>query len=304
MVDFRIVNVDKKEVLPVDQFYSNMDEVLLQGFANSLVPLLTVPNLRRVRISQSGVDKARALNRSSPLVALPQELVDAITDEVSDFCPLLSLAVACSYFWRTLLPRVREAIIAYEGPWAGDRLVCIDGDAFGLPPTCSDFEPDEPNRKMPDRCHLLDIKTTIKRSLDLGELFLDRHYGQKPPFMPIFSSEDYELYRRLIAMLRYDTQRPGVLRNLSKRQYVLDTTLAESTWRYSLGDAVTVHSEWTDNFNEDRNGEWAGDRFDIRTEDDITGEWIDRSNEIVDLLDEATKWAVLNRYRWEFRAWV
>ncbi|KAI1735528.1 hypothetical protein F4680DRAFT_452799 [Xylaria scruposa] len=302
---FRIVNVDKKEIVQVDESYTP-DDMLLKGSANPLVALLTVPNLKRVGISQSGVDRARALNRSSPLVALPQELVNAITDEVSDLCPLLSLAVTCSYFWRTLLPRVREAIIAYEAPWAGDRLVFVSERSFGLPPSCSGFKHDDEARNWLCRCPLYHIETTAKEPLGFGNLFHPNPRGQTPPFMPIFSIEDYELYYRLRGMLKYGTTRRGVLRNLSKRQYVLDATLERSKWQHSLGQAITIRSQWTEDLFEYGNSEWAGDRFDIRTVDNITSEWIDKTDETVDLLNAATENAILSVHLSNYvcRAWI
>ncbi|KAI1752259.1 hypothetical protein F4782DRAFT_530515 [Xylaria castorea] len=296
---WHILNVDKKEIVP-NYSSQTMWEILVDGTAEPLVRLLTVPNLKRVGISQSGVDKARALNRSSPFVALPQELVDAITAEVSDIFTLLSLAVSCSYFWRTLLPRAREAIIAYKAPWAGDRLVVVGDYAVGLPSTCSDFKPDEAGSGNDNPLYA--IETQVHKPLPFEKLFQPyRRRAATPPYMPIFSGEDHQLLCRLVAMLRYGTKRAGVLRNLSKRQYVLDTKLAESDYAYSLADAAIIRLRWTDDmYRTSGSSEWVGDRFDIRTADDVTGEWTDKSDETVEFLRRDTGEEKTNG----LRAWV
>ncbi|KAI1375098.1 hypothetical protein F4677DRAFT_423171 [Hypoxylon crocopeplum] len=71
---------------------------------------------------------------SSRLVTLPQELFDAITAELSsDPVDIANLSVTCSYFWRVLLPRVKEVACAMQAPWAGDRLVFVEDWAAGIP---------------------------------------------------------------------------------------------------------------------------------------------------------------------------
>jgi hypothetical protein len=71
----------------------------------------------------------------SHLVSLPQELIDAIIDLITDPVDILNLGLTCSFLFRLLAPRLRDIIVADEAPWAGDRIILIGQSAIGVPPT-------------------------------------------------------------------------------------------------------------------------------------------------------------------------
>ncbi|KAI0376425.1 hypothetical protein F5Y04DRAFT_285867 [Hypomontagnella monticulosa] len=250
---WKLVNVDKRQTIP--RVLAKMIEILGNRDAKAVIPLLRVPKLGNALASDLMIAKSRTYNISSRLVALPQEIIDAIIIEISDPGPILSLALTCSYFWRVLLPRIKELIISAQAPWAGDRLVFVGNCATGVLQNCSDYEVDD----MPQEVEALHVS----ESTNIPEIrFYSRSFATRNPLYAIDTIErdpksfdqvcryyfeshlgDYpesQLFLRLITTLRPHTgsKRPGVLRNLTKQQYVMDSKLAMSNISYSLGDII------------------------------------------------------------------
>ncbi|KAI1405925.1 hypothetical protein F4819DRAFT_320513 [Hypoxylon fuscum] len=143
---------------------------------------------------------------------------------------------------------------------------------------------------------LSEIDTWAPYSQPIDEIFGDR------PDCP-----DTQLYLRLLPTLRRHpgSKRPGVLRNLTKRQYVLDSTLAESRFAYSLGEAVLIRTKWTNGASTGGGtDEWTGDRFDIRSIEDIPSGWTDVSSETIDLLVASSELRSSDPPFQGLRAWV
>lgn len=87
----------------------------------------------------------------------------------------------------------------------------------------------------------------------------------------------------------------AVLRNLNKKKFVRASVLTESDDAYSLGKAICVQTQYTNDPSElgglDRCGSWARDRFDLAdiTDVDADDTWTDVSQGAIDLLALATK---------------
>ncbi|KAI1391560.1 uncharacterized protein F4822DRAFT_442506 [Hypoxylon trugodes] len=275
--DFKLVNVDKW--MNLERGASMAGELNYNGEPEALISLLTIPDLVDTLASESQLIRTRKHNITSQLVRLPQEVLDAITAELRDPISLLSLAITCSYLWRVLLPRVRKAITTIKAPWAGDRLVFVGSSAEGVPKGCEDYEearlgefhensdlPEYPDNN-PLYC---DITAIVQRPLPMEKQFED--------------CPDTQLLMRLYQTLRRypESKLPGVLRNLTKRQYVLDTKVAQDCWPCNLGQFVICLTEWeTNGCDAIGTGDWAGDRIDIRSTDNISEGWTDISEKIV-----------------------
>ncbi|KAI1778116.1 hypothetical protein F4818DRAFT_287182 [Hypoxylon cercidicola] len=147
----------------------------------------------------------------------------------------------------------------------------------------SDYEDEEDNNP------LYDIHMSAPKPQSLDALFED--------------DSDKQLFLRLLTTLRYHPgwKRSGALRNLSKRQYVLDSKLAESGYRYTLGDAIVIRTQWTrDPSGTCGIGDWAGDRFDIRGVGDFPVGWTDVSDETVALLADGPS-SFPRRYDYDYK---
>ncbi|KAI0896935.1 hypothetical protein F4806DRAFT_415151 [Annulohypoxylon nitens] len=124
------------------------------------------------------------------------------------------------------------------------------------------------------------------------------------------------LLRLLRAFKRHPgSKQPGVLRNLSKKQYFLDSKLAEckpnDTHTYCLGQALAVRAQWSFDLTwegvQRGTSDWAGDRFDIRGIDDIPKGWSDVSEETIALLKNAAVpqgWLQKYEETDDVRSWV
>ncbi|KAI1267366.1 hypothetical protein F5Y18DRAFT_336206 [Xylariaceae sp. FL1019] len=277
---WEITNVDQKQVLS-NRGGLKLGEILLNGTAEQLLELLTVPNLSEVKVNHAAVDLARTINAASRLVTLPQEVVDSIMANLHGRCQLIPLALTCSYFWRVLLPRLRECIIASASSWAGDRLVFVGDYAHGVPSSCRDLQdPDDTYDQFNPPNPLYDLGPEVRPPLSTDALL------DTPRLLPIADEERQRLRRLLAVLSSGKTPQPGVLRNLSKHEYVMDAKLAASRYAYSLGEAAIIRAAWCPSDGGD--DEWAGDRFDIRTMDHITDEWTDKSDEMIEFFEAVT----------------
>ncbi|KAI1778115.1 hypothetical protein F4818DRAFT_438290 [Hypoxylon cercidicola] len=87
---WKLVNVDKSQTMP--QEGAKMVEVLAFRDAKVLLHLLSVPNLKNTLAPGRELGRTRVYNFFCRLVALPQEVFDAIAAEISDSVSVLSLA--------------------------------------------------------------------------------------------------------------------------------------------------------------------------------------------------------------------
>ncbi|KAI0849310.1 hypothetical protein F5Y00DRAFT_261779 [Daldinia vernicosa] len=304
---WHLVNFDKwTTVLPrgakTCQFITSLDGAEVLGS-------LAVPDLNGALSPESELARSREHNLASRLVTLPQEIFDDIVAELPDAEYVLSLALTCSYLWRVLLPNVKGAIIAIEAPWAGDRLIFVGDYARGFPPNCKDYE----NGNMPERemdpGDGVDAEMVNENPLYFG---INRCILPRWPSLEVVMKDqawdcpDIQLLLRLVTMLRSHpgSKRPGVLRNLTKQQYVLDSKLAESKYPYSLVEAIVVRTQWTESAA-DGLDDWVGDRFDIRSIEHVPEGWTDVSDEAIDLIGNAAirSLRILDLEDWELTSY-
>ncbi|KAI1094915.1 hypothetical protein F5B19DRAFT_391267 [Rostrohypoxylon terebratum] len=279
------------------------------GEIHQVIPSLTVPNFKYQLSSESELNRTRKHNSSSYMVTLPQETFDDIITELSSPVDIISVALTCSYLWRRLLPQAKESIRKILAPWAGDHLVLISSRAMGVPESCvgcrTDTDSEEDIPYFINSNPLYNVEKRMPKPLLLEEI-----YGE---------CADTQLLIRLWRTFKQHTgsKQPGVLRNLSKKQYVLDSKLAEckpeGTHTYCLGQALGVRAQWSYNltFNGIQRGtnDWAGYRFDIRGIGDVPEDegWSDVSEETIALLrNAAVPQGWLKKYEEtdDVRSWV
>ncbi|KAI7001450.1 hypothetical protein KC355_g10064 [Hortaea werneckii] len=133
---WEIINIDHRHVL-LNHRGLKLPEILHNRIPEMLVDLLKVPPLRRLRFTSATVrgakNKATARNEGCKLLALPQEILDGIVSYIQEGLDVIWLALSHSYFFRLLADRVREAVIADEAPWAGDRIIVVGDYATSVP---------------------------------------------------------------------------------------------------------------------------------------------------------------------------
>ncbi|KAI1662791.1 hypothetical protein F4813DRAFT_10876 [Daldinia decipiens] len=286
-----LINFDEWVMVPARGMKTGQFMDCLDGVP--VLDLLTVPDLNDALSPESELARTREYNVASRLVTLPQEIFDAIVDELPYAEDMLRLALTCSYLWRVLLPDVIQSIRAFEAPWAGDRLIFVGDHAQGFPPNCKDYENgnmpeieiDPENEITPEMVHKNPLYYGINRCIRLPRGSMEEQMKEQ-----IGDCPDIQLLLRLATMIRSHpgSKRPGVLRNLTKQQYVLDSKLAESKYPVSLVEAIVVRTQWTRDISDaDGIDDWVGDRFDIRSIEHIPEGWTDVSDETIDLIGNA-----------------
>ncbi|KPM41406.1 hypothetical protein AK830_g5137 [Neonectria ditissima] len=313
---WKLVNIDKKRQLfnhaKLNLFSHGqlqLREFLLNGIAEQLVGLLRVPRWSAFNISNEDIFASKLKSATSPLVSLPQEIVDLVVSALA--CSggehVICLSLTCSYFFRLLSSSNQTLLIRDVAPWAGDRLILVGDFAEGIP---AGIASDDEHREW----------------TQLGENPLydlpDAHVGENlPPEMPHWMRKgmverphmlishvqerlkeddgDLQLCARLMQMLTtqsHDTEpskHQSVLRNLTTKEYILDETIAKSQFAYSLGEVLATFSLWTEEPSGTQSlgckGIWAGHRFDIATLGEVTEEWTDLSAKAIENLARGTQ---------------
>lgn len=191
-------------------------------------------------------------------------------------------------------------------------MVFVGDYARGVPANCKDYKEDWHKSGVLERDQQLDEEFGLERDQDdlnrIAEnpLYFGVHflYGGREKLEELFeNSSDTQLLLRLSAMLRRhpDSKRPGVLRNLSKQVYVLDSKLAEAKYPFSLGEAIIIRTQWSQSPCEiSAFGDWTGDRFDIRSAEHIPVGWTDVSDETIEIL-QSDDWNIVEE---DLRSWV
>ncbi|KAI2603651.1 hypothetical protein GGR54DRAFT_653163 [Hypoxylon sp. NC1633] len=271
--DWFICNIDKWRTL--NTYSWNFPDMMYCREGIYLARLLTVPDMKYALSPGSEIARARGKNLPSRLVSLPQELFDAITEELSDPSDIANLALTCSYFWRVLQPQTTEAICKLSAPWAGDRIAIVGLLAVGVPQGCEDYEEIQRNSETRDNCWLDEnikevnpILASISR-VDKKQRVEIAHFGAH--FGALFQRLATTLYKHP------EFKVPGVLRNLTKGEYILDSTLSAHTHpATNLGEVIMLLAQWSEDLG-DSGGwvDWAGDRLDIRSIEYIDDDWAD-----------------------------
>lgn len=249
------------------------------------------------------------------MLALPQELIDAIVHELCSDSPesVIYLSLTCVYFFRLLASEFQKVLASDVAPWAGHRLVLVSDDAAGLDVAsiCTSdelrkFEVDkwrhEGNPLFHLAAHSMAIRTMpINRLRRTAETDYDCQTGDLEDRVKeklLFNG--FSLFNRLATLARrpqpttdHHGQHAAVLRNITAKQYVRDRAIGESDYAYSLGEVVAVFTTWSNDNSGleglDSQGLWAGHRFDIATMADVSGDgWTDASELAVEKLKRAT----------------
>ncbi|KAK5112546.1 hypothetical protein LTR85_011238 [Meristemomyces frigidus] len=327
---WKITNIDKAQTIG-NEGGLKVKEILINGVAEPLVDLLKVPRLRRYKFTDAAVAAARLKNTSSRLVALPQELIDAITAVVENDVDIICLALTSSYFFRLLAPAVTEAVIRDEAPWAGDRIICVGDYANGAPaglftddelaeitarcPMESEHylgadgvtietRQSEEDKEFAMRNPLYSMETqVVNDAVSDNAVIADRNPIRRRRNDPVqrvrrlrnrrLSVDEMQMLDRLLHPSHQTPRQEVILRNLTTKEYVLDSAVAGQVNAYGLGEVLCTHTQWGEGSSHDqrlrrKEGEWAGCRFDIATMREVDGSWTDVSEKA---LRELGYWA-------------
>lgn len=215
--------------------------------------------------------------------------------------------MSCSYFWRLLMPIIRDHLVEESAAWAGDRIVCVGDYSTGVPGNCKDAVPsvvDQQFREDDDLDNDSDDEPFLSNPLYYMtgdscpssvslEQSIARVWGKD-------SDENWKLFLRLSdkTLRRHHTsgRQPGILRNLDTKEFVRDEALAEHFPTASLGEVIILHTRWTSpeaqaqrrhpwyTSDTDEIGDWTGNRFDIVHPDDfgMREGWVDVSDAAVE----------------------
>ncbi|KAM0424840.1 hypothetical protein ACHAPT_009896 [Fusarium lateritium] len=307
--DWKLINIDKKrELRHIGQ--AKLMEMIKSSSGEQLIGLLANPSWLKFEIPAEKALPAKNRNLESPLVNLPQNVVDSIVALLYECrldADLVCLSVTCSYFFRLVAHMIQAAISEDIGVWAGDRLILVGEKAVGYPPEIAtvlerfqwDSEGTNPLYAMGERVvaegQHSNLASPVKeqpfevwgRLLDLVRERLDR------------KQETSFIFERLMGLLMHNptfpnVHRPAVLRNLTTQQFISDDALARSNFSYSLGEVMLCYITWSDDtVPDDRarlpmKGEWAGHRFDITTREKVNG-WDDVSQQVIKRIMMATR---------------
>ena len=264
---------------------------------------------------------------SSHFTSLPHELVDDIVAHVgdTDVADIVALALTNIYFFRLLVSTARDALIKDSAPWAGDRLILTGDYASGIP-----------SGVITDR-EFAAWKTEVSNKLEMGVnedrkcrhnplYFLSGHADgadenmvgtlvrnlQRRRDVSLGEGDAVRLRRLLASTVSAAPPRGRVLRNLTTKEYLRDSVLAEGGHDYSLGKAICVKVRYLDltcfshswdmlthmrqaTWMDDApgvpspliyKGAWAGHRFDIVALGNVEGEqgWSDVSARVLELM--------------------
>ncbi|KAJ7465052.1 hypothetical protein FB451DRAFT_1138366 [Mycena latifolia] len=262
---------------------------------------------------------------STALLNLPVETIHEIYSHLEDLADLFCLSMACQFLWEIGRREIYRhlASLAAGRSWAGDRIICVgdylenddipesiltpeeeeeftgegedeDGEVFAL--TLYSY----PCARVPE-----DMRFDLSSVLSKANI-LERLEGASWR-----SGGSFFMMRTLHALCdtRYRAKpvartQPGVLRNLSRCQYIRESALFDlkdrtqdgmpEINRVDLGDVVLSRicfsSDPSIAMSYDggiHRGVWAGDRFDI-----VDGEWLQGSDDDAswtDVSDEVMK---------------
>lgn len=310
--DFQVVNVDAQEIAPVAGvklgeciWGSKRDlDVLLLRYWTVDATSMNIWTKKSRAILQS------KLSAEASVLRLPNELIQAIFDEIDDLDSIICLCVAHDILGLVGEARLCKLLVpSPNGPWAGDRIICVGENCSSnsFPPDVQDAisaqlaayakTPDAPEYPWFYEC----IEDTYS-----SHSIPDWRPHRIPWWKWRLSLEDYtkldEIQRAIYAInVGHNIYNPDlVLCNLTKGVYVRKDAVSEfSAWaslqtdrflEISLGTLVFIHICWStdgscamhDDLSEGlTQGAWAGDRFEIVTLDKMQQdvEWKDVTEE-------------------------
>ncbi|KAM5346976.1 hypothetical protein ACJ41O_009981 [Fusarium nematophilum] len=313
---WKFINIDKRrKVRHVGGF--TLDEFILATFAEQIVGLLGTPFRLKFEIPSDKIRASKMKSLGSPLIKLPQEILDMIVRLLLDSHAdedLICLSLTCGYFFRLCARSVQTLLDEDEGGWVGDRLIFVGDYAHGLPDDLGNPEERKAWREIGTENDFPGNPLYVLDKNAVGE-------GRHATINPIFAEKPFEVwggvadfarkrleeepeslqrFNRLLKFIRHSPgclkpeQKRGVLRNLTTKEYVRDQAVAESEYAYSLGEVLCMFTTWTNDASGTEGlpleGEWAGHRFDIAPMEYLADddEWTDVSSEAISRLKVAT----------------
>ncbi|KAI7153807.1 hypothetical protein KC349_g8130 [Hortaea werneckii] len=213
---WEIINIDHRHVLLNHQGLK-LPEILHNRIPEMLVDLLKVPPLKKLRFAGAAVAgaKMRAIERNEgcKFLALPQEILDSITSYIQEGLNVICLALSHSYFFRLLADRVREAVIADEAPWAGDRILVVG-----------------------------DYATSVPSSVTAAEThhFVSTHEDDDPDFPPSADQCAFRARNPLYSMDKRNVSDAVVPVDLAKERERIEALKASRGWKRARGEEVAL----------------------------------------------------------------
>ncbi|CAI6334408.1 unnamed protein product [Periconia digitata] len=141
---WKVGSIDRRSHLE-NHFGVKLGDILMNGILAGLVPLLSVPEFSPKVDAKAQTDFAAAFSRNadSPLIRLPQELINMIISEcATEASDLVALALTCGVLFRMSAPFLRD-VFTQSAAWAGDRLICLGDYANGSPASVDKQEIDD-----------------------------------------------------------------------------------------------------------------------------------------------------------------
>ncbi|CAH0020592.1 unnamed protein product [Clonostachys rhizophaga] len=321
---WKLVNIDKRKALAHDSGLKLL-EMLGDRALEPLVGLLRRPQWVPYLAPSYAIQSCKLQSVESPLITLPQELIEQIVsflveNEGDGSGDLICLSLSCSYFFRLLGSRVQTLLAEDEAPWAGDRLIFVGDYANGIP---------EGIVTETERTQLLaDGRNPLYYSIEQefaekdaifeqswydsdeieysGSLFsrLQKRIGSTPECKKAIKLINDVLQHIPTDANGHPPKKAVLLRNLTAKEFVLDDSIASSSMKYSLGEVLGTFTVWTEDGSGTQSletpGRWAGHRFDIGCFEDVEEGWKDVSDEAVQNLEAAGLYGYgVGRRAWE-----
>ncbi|KAJ7205975.1 hypothetical protein GGX14DRAFT_568429 [Mycena pura] len=294
---WQVVNLDKRECYELGKvrefFTGGVDDTDLANHSgrvggNSLLPLTL-----------------QKQPRAAALVNFPVETIQEIHSHIKDFRDVVCFSMTCQVLWeigRSEIYRRITALVNAPYSWAGDRIICI-GDSLrneDIPEGLLSAEEKKDlliNDYNHERRSLYDYP--FNETTELGPLSLTTLLSKQ--WSHWWACPDMRVFHRLCedSPKLLPLRAPRVLRNLSRQQYVREsTTLAKYRrgtmdeiddvgfggvllFRICLSSSISVESYTTDIAVR---GVWVGDRFDV-----VSADWLETASGWTDVSDEALK---------------
>lgn len=202
------------------------------------------------------------------LIGLPVEVQVVIFEHIHNAQDAICFAVTCKLLREVGEERVYALMNPPEGPWAGDRLICV-GDYVSNTHMPTGTMTAEELASGENLYHLATEYKVISSNLPTVDARFVRSLPKpdRKRFMELFGQDKQKVNR--------------VLCNLTKRQFVKEETVKRySENAASLGDALLMLICWTDDPERtlEGRGRWAGDQIEITLSDQMEERregWVD-----------------------------
>ncbi|KAJ6489011.1 hypothetical protein C8R45DRAFT_1074128 [Mycena sanguinolenta] len=331
--EWQVVNIDRRES---HGWWGKLGECLFDGSARALNHTLRIPPtlpdcddlvfpFKPGALCDAATPRRGAIyfpqtaSQSSLLVNLPVEMIWEIYLQIDDLSDVVCLTMTCQRMWNIGRRKIYDSVVSLVGfSWAGDRIVCLgdQSEQGDIPDDERLLTPEEEKKftgfdEYGQECSFYNYPFRgiphLAWSRRAGGTFRMRDFV--PRFLVpsrIISTPDDEFHIKSLHSLVdviYNTPppvHPAVLRNLSRHQYIPESTLI--AWRekteldnadeVGFGEIVlsricfstdpSVAMTYDGNIHR---GVWAGDRFDIVASDWLGGDdaaaWTDISAEVL-----------------------